>query len=210
MTDLQLRNVLGALAGLALAVAAPAGKAAAAEGGVQAKIDYCQTCHGQSGQGYRGYYTMPRLAGQQPDYLTTQLHDFASGHRGNSIMAGVARGVPTSMYGAIASHFHALNPPPAGASGGDVALGRHIFADGLPESNVPACAACHGAEGHGSGQIPRLAGQIPSYLVKTLTNWTSERGGDSAGGLAAIMVPTTHNLTPAQIAAVAAYAGTLR
>src|SRR5580704_12774125 len=32
---------------------------------LQAKIDYCKTCHGLTGQGYRGFYPMPRLAGQQ-------------------------------------------------------------------------------------------------------------------------------------------------
>jgi cytochrome c553 len=32
------------------------------------KIQYCETCHGLSGQGFRGAYPMPRLAGQQPEY----------------------------------------------------------------------------------------------------------------------------------------------
>jgi cytochrome c553 len=36
------------------------------------KIAYCKTCHGVSGQGFRGSYSMPRLAGQQPEYLENQ------------------------------------------------------------------------------------------------------------------------------------------
>jgi cytochrome c553 len=180
-------------------------------GGLQDKIEYCQICHGQAGQGYRGYEIMPRLAGQQPAYLESQLRDYAAGRRVNSVMANVARSVPPAMIGAIAAHFRAMNPPPlAGGASGNASLGRTIFANGLPEENVPACSACHGPDGHGTGQIPRLAGQVPSYLVKTMSNWSRERAQASAGGLAAIMVPTTHNLSEAEIAAVAAYVGSLR
>ena len=34
-----------------------------AKGGLEAKLEYCKTCHGLSGQGYLGYFPMPRLAG---------------------------------------------------------------------------------------------------------------------------------------------------
>ena len=213
MAAIRLRNALK-LAALAsfMVVAGNSGAAWAGEnGGVQAKIEYCQICHGQSGQGFYGYYTIPRLAGQQPDYLEAQLRDYASGRRVNSVMANVARGVPPGMIGAIATHFHSMNSPPlGGGSGGNVGLGRQIFETGLPESNVPACSACHGPEAKGTGPIPRLAGQLPSYLVNTLSSWSRNRSRESAGGLSAIMVPTTHNLTSAQMSAVAAYVSTLR
>lgn len=213
MLSVPLRIAFSIFALAALGTAANGvgfASAAAEGGGVQAKIEYCQICHGQSGQGFRGYFTMPRLAGQQPEYLESQLRDYAAGLRANSIMANVARGVPPGMYGAIASHFKALNPPPAFGSGGNIALGREIFSNGLPESNVPACSACHGSDAKGTGQIPRLAGQVASYLVATLSSWSQNRSRESAGGLSAIMVPTTHNLTPAQMSAVAAYVSTLR
>lgn len=212
MAAIRLRNAMHSCALLSFILFAGFGGAAFAgeTGGVQAKIEYCQICHGQSGQGFHGYYTMPRLAGQQPGYLESQLRDYASGLRASPVMGNVARGVPPGMYGAIAAHFKALNPPPLGGGGGNVALGREIFANGLPESNVPACSACHGPEARGTGQIPRLAGQLPSYLVGTLSSWSRNRSRESAGGLSAIMVPTTHNLTPTQMSAVAAYVSTLR
>jgi hypothetical protein len=34
-----------------------------------AKVAYCKTYHGVSGQGFRGSFPMPRLAGQQPEYV---------------------------------------------------------------------------------------------------------------------------------------------
>ena len=43
------------------------------EGGGASKVEYCKDCHGLSGQGYRGYLTMPRLAGQQSEYIESQL-----------------------------------------------------------------------------------------------------------------------------------------
>jgi cytochrome c553 len=178
----------------------------------QAKVEYCKTCHGTSGQGYRAFYTMPRLAGQQPKYIENQLRAFIERRRTNPIMANVAHGLTPSMFGALATHFHGLDPAPlGGAPRGQLGLGKHIFDEGLPESNVPACAACHGATAHGQDEIPRLAGQLHDYLTSKLTNWTRERGQDpSRPDISRIMGPTAHNLTPSQVAAVAAYVSTLK
>src|SRR5277367_4099808 len=112
----------------------------------QAKLLYCKTCHGLSGQGYHGYYPMPRLAGQQPQYLENQLRAFIEHRRRNAIMANVAHALSPSMLSALAHHFRDLNPPPLGGGGsrGEIATGKRIYEEGLPESNVPACSACHG------------------------------------------------------------------
>ena len=63
----------------------------------QAKLTYCKTCHGLSGQGYHGYYAMPRLAGQQPKYIENQLRAFIEHRRKNEIMANVAHALSPSM-----------------------------------------------------------------------------------------------------------------
>jgi hypothetical protein len=34
---------------------------------LQAKLQYCKTCHGVYGQGYHGAFPIPRLAGQKPN-----------------------------------------------------------------------------------------------------------------------------------------------
>jgi cytochrome c553 len=180
---------------------------------LQAKLAYCKTCHGLSGQGYYGYYTMPRLAGQQPKYIENQLRAFIEHRRTNLIMANVAHALSPSMLSALAHHFRDLNPPPLGGGGsrGDVATGKRIFEEGLPESNVPACSACHGQDARGQDQIPRLAGQLPDYFYSKLVNWTAERGQNtSMPDSSAVMGPTSHNLTKSQIAAVAAYVSSLR
>jgi cytochrome c553 len=202
----MLRTVLLAtVLGVALSSAARADA-------VQAKLEYCKTCHGLSGQGYHGYYAMPRLAGQQPKYIENQLRAFIEHRRKNEIMANVAHSLSPAMLSALARHFKDLNPPPlGGGSRGDVATGKRIFEEGLPESNVPACSACHGQDARGQDQIPRLAGQLPDYFYNKLVNWTAERGQNtSMPDSSAVMGPTSHNLTKSQIAAVAAYVSSLR
>jgi cytochrome c553 len=199
---------------LLFAVACRAGESGAADSsrqGFNAKLEYCQTCHGLSGEGYRGYYPMPRLAGQQPEYLENQLRAFIERRRINPVMFNVAHVLSPSMVAALAAHYRDLNPSPyGGAPKESLALGKTIFDQGLPESNVPACSACHGPDAKGKAEIPSMAGQLYWYTVKTLTNWTRERGQGSVKDTSAIMVPTTHNLSQSQIAAIAAYVSNLR
>lgn len=183
----------------------------AARGGFEAKLEYCKTCHGLSGQGYLGYFPMPRLAGQQPDYIEAQLRAFIERRRSNPIMFNVAHVLSPSMMSSLASHFYHLNPPPfGGAPHGAVAEGKRIFEEGLPDANVPACSACHGTDGHGQHEIPRLAGQVYPYMVGQLTGWSKQRGQGTTVDTSAIMAPTAHNLTHSQVEAVAAYVSNLR
>jgi cytochrome c553 len=183
------------------------GSAADSRRGFEAKLEYCKTCHGLSGQGYRGYFAMPRLAGQQPKYIENQLRAFIERRRANPVMFNVAHALSPATLSALTAHFKDLNPEPLGGAPRDhLAMGRTIYEQGLPETNVPACSACHGPEAKGHEEIPRLAGQLFPYTVKVLSYWGKERGlGPAKDDASAIMVPTTHNLTQAQIAAIAAY-----
>jgi len=185
---------------------------AASSQDVQAKLSYCKDCHGPSAQGYRGYFPIPRLAGQQPAYLENQLQAFIEHRRTNNVMFNVAHSLSPSMVAALAANFHSLNPPPiGGAPQRLVAIGRKIFQDGMPDVNIAACSACHGPDATGSEQIPRLAGQLYPYVIKELTNWGKERGQNPAKpDVSAVMSPVAHSLNKEQIEAVAAYVSTLR
>jgi cytochrome c553 len=179
-------------------------------GGLEAKLEYCKTCHGLSAQGYRGYFPMPRLAGQQPQYIENQLRAFIERRRTNPVMANVAHVLSPSMVSALAAYFKNLGPRPiGGAPRGSLSLGKKIYDEGLPESNVPACTACHGSQAQGQNEIPRLASQLYEYTVGQLTGWSKARGQGTAVDTSAIMAPTAHNLTRPQIEAVAAYVSTL-
>ena len=203
--------LLTAILAMALSARAHAQENMVARGGLEAKLEYCKTCHGLQGQGYLGYFPMPRLAGQQPEYIEAQLRAFIERRRSNPIMRNVAHVLSPAMISSLANHFHHLNPPPfGGAPRGAVAMGKRIYDEGLPESNVPACSACHGAEGRGQNEIPRLAGQLYPYMVGQLTGWSKERGQGTAVDTSAIMAPTAHNLTRSQVEAVAAYVSNLQ
>jgi cytochrome c553 len=178
-----------------------------AKGALQAKIEYCKTCHGLSGQGYRGFYPIPRLAGQQTVYFENQLRAFSERRRANRFMYSVAHTLSPSMRIALPAHFRSLDPKPLGGAPRElVAAGRKIYEEGIPETNVPACLACHGPDARGQEAIPRLAGQLHDYLFNKLVNWTKERGLDPANpDSSTVMAATSHAMTRSQVTAVAAY-----
>lgn len=178
---------------------------------LKAKTDYCKTCHGIDGQGFRGSFPMPRLAGQQPEYLANQLQAFIDRRRTNPVMFNVAHALDPPMLKALAAHFQSLNPKPlGGASKALVPEGKKIYDEGVPSANVPPCASCHQPDGKGADAFPRLAGQLPDYIFRKLTDWDKERGQKKEQpDNSAIMQPIAHDLTEAQIKAVAAYVSQL-
>ena len=108
-------------AAFAIAVSAAAhaedkDKAAVPKQELEAKIDYCKTCHGVSGQGFRGAFPMPRLAGQQPEYLENQLQAFIERRRTNPVMFNVAHVLSPPMLTALADAFQGSRSQAAGRS----------------------------------------------------------------------------------------------
>lgn len=212
------RAVLPAAFAVLTAIATAAARAdntsAESPSTVQAKLKYCEVCHGADGRGFVGFYPIPRLAGQQVEYIQNELHGFIEHKRANkaspastNIMFGVGHVLSPAMIKALATKFHALNPPPVGgAPTANIATGKKIYDEGIAASNVPPCSACHGAAAEGNGEFPRLAGQLFPYVVKQLTNWSKERAEKNAD----VMAPIAHNLTASQIEAVAAYVSTLK
>ena len=173
--------------------------AAVSKHDLQAKVDYCETCHGLSARGFIGYYPIPRLAGQQVEYIENELKGFVEHKRANTespsktnIMFNVGHVLSPAMINALATHFHDLNPKPVGGAPKEiVAAGKKIFEEGVSSADVPACGACHGADAKGNGAIPRLAGQLYPYVVSQLTSWAKERTEENSN----IMAPIAHGLT---------------
>jgi cytochrome c553 len=181
--------------------------AAVSKKDVEAKLTYCEVCHGVSAQGFQGYYPIPRLAGQQAEYLKAQLQAFVERRRINTIMFSVGHVLSPAMIEGLTASFGELNPKPLGGAPKEfLAAGKKIFEDGLSDASVPPCASCHGPEAKGNGPFPRLAGQLYDYIVNKLTNWDKERGQNpKQPDNSAIMEPIAHGLTASQIKSVAAY-----
>jgi cytochrome c553 len=199
----------GALTAAVLAGLIPAGAHA---GEIEDKLEYCKNCHGNQAQGFQGYYTAPRLAGQPVEYLENQFEALAKHRRDNPIaqqfMWPAIEGIHQGLGAALARQLNELDAPPA--DGGPrhlVSAGRSIYEKGVPDENVPACAACHGEDAHGSNQVPRLAGQMYAYTVDQLDGWgKGYRSKDPVSpGETNTMKSIAAGMTKDQIRAVAAY-----
>ncbi|MEO8921397.1 MAG: cytochrome c [Caldimonas sp.] len=144
--------------------------------------------------------------------METQLLAFIELRRDANASMSKVHVLSVPMRTALAAHFSDLDPEPIGDGPKElVAAGRKIYAEGIPEANVPACSACHGPEAKGKAQISRLAGQLYPYTVKELDGWVKERGHDPGkADIASVMTPIAHALSHSQIAAVAAYLSYLK
>jgi cytochrome c553 len=147
-------------------------------GSIAGTIHVCSSCHGLDGRSVSP--TFPRLAGQQQDYLETQLRNFRDKTRADphahTYMWGMAAHLSDETIAGVAKYYAAL--PPATGGGGDPALlaeGKAIFSDGVEARGIPACQGCHGDQAQGQGPIPRLAGQHFDYLKEQLAAFASNQ-----------------------------------
>lgn len=166
----------------------------------------CASCHGAAGQ---GNLSTPRLAGQPADYLKKQLHDFASGARGNESMALVARALSEGEMARVAAYYAQLElrSPGRATLGGDLARGEALARRGDWKANVPACFSCHGSNGEGVAPgFPALAGQKSDYIFAQLAAW---HAGERKNSPQALMDGIARNLSPQDMRSVADYLGAL-
>ena len=194
-----------AFAGSAFAnEAAPAAKIDTAAG--EAKYTaVCAACHGADGNAGSPEY--PRLAGQHPEYLAKQLHEFKSGKRANAIMSGFSAMLDDADVQNI-SAWLAVQKPKAGAAKDKelVTLGEQIYRGGIADRNIPACAGCHSPNGAGiPSQYPRLSGQHAAYTEAQLK---ALRDGTRANNN--VMHEVAAKMNDREIKAVADYAAGLR
>ena len=130
---LALPTIILAIAFSAAGQAKDLDRADRSKGALPSKIEYCKTCHGLSGQGYRGFFPIPRLAGQQTEYIENQLAAFIERRRENKYMYDVAHVLSPATRAALAKHFRGLNAKPLGGAPRKlVAMGKKIYEEGVP------------------------------------------------------------------------------
>jgi len=172
-----MKNEFVWMLGVATIVVAGLAGAAAPDTAVQQAAakkanELCSACHGPGGDSISP--TFPRLAGQNEQYLENQLKAFRSRTRAepdaHDFMWGIAAPLDDTMIQGLAYYFSSQSPvhgkPVDSAL---TAKGKDLFDKGVPSKHIPACASCHGKNGEGLGEFPRLAGQHAVYLVKQLT-----------------------------------------
>jgi cytochrome c553 len=165
-------------------------------------VTVCGTCHGAQGNSTQPKF--PRLAGQNPNYLATQLKAFRSQARGDpdalGYMWGMAAELDDDTIAALAAYYAAQKPEPGPrADQAQISHGREIYEHGVAAEGVPACSSCHGPDAHGTQDFPRLAGQHEQYVLKQLSSFQSNMRK------VAIMHGVAQNLRLPEMESVAAF-----
>lgn len=125
----------------------------------------CLGCHGVDG--YKNAYpnySVPKLEGQNPEYLAAALHGYRDGDRSHLTMHSQASTLSDQDIEDIAAYF----------------AGKPLAATGKAQGNVPQaatlCVSCHGQDGVAIAPMyPSLAGQHEDYLVRAIDEY--RRGG---------------------------------
>ena len=169
-------------------------------------MQVCSNCHGVDGNSVSPNF--PNLAAQTEPYVIEQLNSFRKHSRldpaGFEYMWGLSRHLTDEQIKDLAAYYAGQKvQSPAYPTGKPAQreAGGILYAGGVPEKNILACATCHGPDGMGMQQFPRIAGQHADYLVKQLIVFqrTDERPE------AALMKVVAHDMTRDNIESVASY-----
>jgi len=134
----------------------------------------CAGCHGKDG--YSSVPQWPSLAGQNESYLLRQLRLIKTGARAVPEMSGIVGSMSEQSLADISAYYAQL----ASKSGLGNSMkvkpeGEDLWNKGNPDTGLPACASCHGANGEGISDpdYPALASQNAAYTARMLGRFRS-------------------------------------
>ena len=176
------------------------GNAAAAK---EKATTVCAACHGADGNSAAPNF--PKLAGQHPEYIKKQLHDFKDKKRVDPVMGAQAAPLTDQEIEDLAAYFSEQKVKLGSADAAKIELGESIYRGGNVKTKVTACAACHGPTGAGNAEakFPSLSGQHAAYVKKQLNDFKKE--GGRANDPSGIMRSIVANMSEKEIDAVAEY-----
>lgn len=164
----------------------------------------CSACHGVHGEGAPS--GVPRLAGQNADYMNHALSMFKAGTRASPIMQPIARDLSDTQIRQLADYFSSRRAPRLAtailATTGAVLAGQQLAENG--SANVGACFSCHGAHGEGNGaRFPRIAAEPTEFVINRLHEFQARAKGKppQPGTMTAVAA----TLDERQVEAAAAY-----
>lgn len=117
---------------------------------------FCANCHGE--EGISRYSEVPNLAGQNPEYVLTQIEAFLSGQRKDAFMEGLMKVLSERQKANVALFYAASKTTPSRTTG------QTPLASEGAAHYARLCARCHGPTAQGDAVHPRLAGQQAEYL----------------------------------------------
>lgn len=139
----------------------------------------CAGCHGVPGSfNADPAYHVPKLGGQNADYIEVALQGYRRGTRGHETMQAQASTLSDQDIADVAAFFAGFV--------GDAERGRSRASEAQIEAGrtkSTTCVACHGAEGVAAApQWPNLAGQHESYLTVALEQYKNGTRADLVMG----------------------------
>lgn len=169
----------------------PASYRTAVEQGRQ-RAELCGYCHGIDGNSVREQ--IPNLAQQNARYLLTQFEYFGNGTRNDFVMAALVKKLSVDERVNLALYFSTQTAARRSSLSPELAAQGKIY-------YAKHCVACHGKDGHGRDEMPRVAGQPQQYIRSTLLAYKagSDRRPRSA------MLSIAPKLSKQDIDALAAY-----
>ena len=165
---------------------------ASAQGGIETKLQVCDSCHGANGQSISP--TIPIIWGQTEYFLVKQLHDYKTGDRENQIMAAFAKNLTQEELRPAAQYFSKKAWPVRSSQAASVPA----------PDGIAVCQICHQEKFVGGLPAPRLAGQSYEYLVQAMKSFADGERTNNAD-----MVKIMQGLSAAQRDAMAKYISSL-
>jgi cytochrome c553 len=178
---------------------------ALADPAAQVEASKCTVCHGTHGEGAPG--GVPRLAGQNADYMNQALSLFKKGARASPVMQSIARNLSDVEIRQLADYFSDQRAPRldvggAPSSGQSVLAGMQLAENGA--ANVAACFSCHAAAGKGNGaRFPRIAAEPTQFVINRLHEFQAR--AQATTPQPGTMTAVAARLDERQIEAAAAY-----
>ncbi|MCP4432957.1 MAG: cytochrome c4 [Gammaproteobacteria bacterium] len=172
----------------------------------------CVACHMPDGNSVMPEW--PKLAGQLPLYLVSQLKAFKSGERVNAVMAPMVKPLSEQDMEDIAAYFSSQTITAGVADQGQMAVGEKLYKKGEFYTPLTACIGCHGMDGQGNRTwedtmsipptvlAPAIGGQHAAYLVNQLQTF---RSGERNNDVGQVMQKIAQQMSNEQINAVSQY-----
>ena len=137
--------------------------------GATIAVQQCSMCHGAQGMSEAN---APNLAGQYPEVVIKQMHDYKRGHRKSSIMEALAANLAERDIDDIAAYYDSLPKARTAPARYDETTAPPLVRVGDPMRNIAPCIACHGGIDHKLG-APWLEGMPKEYLLVQMRDFAS-------------------------------------
>lgn len=136
----------------------------------------CGYCHGKDGNSVKN--DIPNLAEQNPEYLLNQFHLFSVGERKSYVMEQVAKLLTPDEMVNLTLYYASQKVAPQ----------SNIKTSKKGEEKYQTfCFACHGEDGKGNKDLPRLAGQKKGFLLKALKDFKEGKSARANSPMVKIM-----------------------